>query len=89
MGRLAVMSVERKSSAVEMCVLKPGGTGALCRAGMVGAMFVPAWQRVLPTAKDGIVLVVWTIEINEPPTMLVQMDSRTYGKVIAQFGEEG
>ena len=61
------MSDERKPGAVESVLLKPGGTGALCRAGMVGAMFVPAWQRVLPTAKDGIVLVVWTMEMNEPP----------------------
>lgn len=55
----------------------------MCRTGMVGAMLVPAWQRDLPIAIEGIVLIVWTIEINVPPTMLVQMDSRTDGNVIA------
>ncbi len=38
---------------------------------------------------DGIILVVWMIEINEPPSRHLLTGSRTNGKVIAQLGEEG
>lgn len=56
---------------------------------MVGAMLVPAWQRVLPTATDGIVLVVWTIDKTNRQLVPMGWESRTDGNVIVVTHEEG